>query len=81
MRARQGNAMSLTKAFQVEVKSSTSSGRQVFFVEAESETAALQVVSQQPGLLPDPKLRLERRLSDTEIDMHQIGPGSVVQWL
>jgi hypothetical protein len=73
--------MSLTKAFQVEVKSSTSNGRQVFFVEAESEAAALDLLAQHQGLLPDPKLRLERRLSDSEIDMHQIGPGSVVQWL
>lgn len=73
--------MSLIKAYQIEVKSSKSTGRQVFFVEAESEDAALKALAGNSTLLPDPELTLQRRLSDSEIDMHQIGPGTVVQWI
>lgn len=73
--------MSLIKAYQIEVKSSTQGGQQVFFVEAESEDAALQRLTKHKGLLPSPTLRLQRRLSDSEIDLHQIGPGSIVRWI
>lgn len=72
--------MSLIKAFQIEVKSSTQAGQQVFFVEADSEAIALQALSEQKGLLPNPVFRLQRRLSDSEIDLHQIGPNDIVRW-
>lgn len=73
--------MSLIKAFQIEVKSSTQAGQQVFFVEAESEAAALQALAEHEGLPANSTLRLQRRLSDSEIDLHQIGPGSIVHWI
>jgi hypothetical protein len=72
--------MSAIKAFQIEVTSSTQGGKQIFFVEAESDEAALAALSQQAGLLPNPALKLQRRISDSEIDLHQIGPGSIVRW-
>jgi hypothetical protein len=75
-----GQAMSLVKAFQIEVTSATQGGRQVFFVEAESDEAALAALSRHAGLLPSPALKLQRRISDSEIDLHQIGPGSIVRW-
>lgn len=72
--------MSSIKAFQIEVSSSAQSGKQVFFVEAESDAAAMEALSQHPEVLPAASLKLQRRLSDAEIDMHQIGPGSIVRW-
>jgi len=72
--------MSLIKAFQIEVTSSSQGGKQVFFVEAESDAAALAALSRHAGLLPSPSLKLQRRLSDSEIDLHQIGPGSIERW-
>jgi hypothetical protein len=73
--------MSLTKAFQIEVTSKTEAGHQVFFVEAESEEAAVLALAKQSALLPNPSLKMQRRLSDSEIDLYQIGPGSIVQWI
>ena len=73
--------MSLVKAYQIEVKSSTSTDRQVFFVEASSEDAAMAALAVHSSLLPDPQLNLKRRLSDAEIDMHQIDLGTIMQWI
>jgi hypothetical protein len=69
--------MSDSKAFQIEVTSPSGSGRQVFFV----EDAALAALARHPALLPDPVLKLQRRLSDSELDLHQIGTGDIVQWV
>ena len=71
--------MSNSKAFQIEVTSPN--GRQVFFVEAESDEAALASLAQHPALLPHPVLKLQRRLSDSELDLHQVGSGEIVQWI
>lgn len=73
--------MSLIKAFQIEATSATTAARQVFFVEAASEDAAVAALASHPGLVPEPVLKLQRRLSDAEMDMHQIGEGSIVQWI
>ncbi len=75
------NPMTEIKAYQIEVTSSASNKRQVFFVEATTEDEAMSVLARSGVLLPEPVLKLQRRLSDSEIDMHQIGRGSVVQWI
>lgn len=69
------------KAFQIEVTSEGDSARQVFFVAAESGEAAVALLANQSALLPNFKLKLQRRLSDAEIDIHQLGPGMIVQWM
>lgn len=73
--------MSLIKAYQIEVTSPTSTDRQVFFVAAASEEEAVTTLTPNSALLPQPVLKLQRRLSDSEIDMHQIGPETIKQWL
>lgn len=73
--------MSLIKAFQIEVTSTTQALKQVFFVEADSEEAAILALKAHSGLLPDPVFKLQRRLSDSELDLHQIGPGTISQWI
>lgn len=73
--------MSQLSAYQIEVTSPTSTDRQVFFVAAASSEEALAALANSSALLPEPELKLQRRLSDSEIDMHQIGPGSIVQWV
>lgn len=73
--------MSQLNAYQIEVTSPASTDRQVFFVAAASEEEAMSTLADSSALLPQPKLKLERRLSDAEIDMHQIGPDTVMQWL
>lgn len=73
--------MSLVKAYQIEVTSPASADRQVFFVAAASEEEAMSKLADCSALLPQPILKLERRLSDSELDMHQIGPETVLQWL
>ncbi len=73
--------MSLIKAFQIEVTSATQTLKQVFFVEADSEEAAVLALAAHSGLLPNPVLKLQRRLSDSELDLHQIGPGTILQWI
>lgn len=72
--------MDLT-AFQIEVTSESDSARQVFFVEAQSGEAAVAILAKHSAVLPNPKLKLQRRLSDAEIDIHQLGPEMIVQWL
>lgn len=72
--------MSALKAYQIEVTSPKSSDRQVFFVAADTEEEAMSALTDSSSLLPQPVLKLQRRLSDSEIDLHQIGPGSIVQW-
>ncbi len=72
--------MSLSKAFQIAVTSDQEAGTQVFFVEAPTEEAALARLSDHPGMPPDAELKVQRRLSDSELDLHQIGPDMVVRW-
>lgn len=67
-------------AFQVEVTSESGGRRQVFFVAGESGEDALARLAGHAGLLPAPKLKLQRRLSDAEVDMYNLGPDSVVQY-
>lgn len=69
------------RAFQIEVTSEGDNARQVFFVEAETPEAAIAALTHHTALLPTPKLKLQRRLSDAEIDIYQLGPGSIVQYL
>lgn len=73
--------MSDSKAFQIEVTSPSRAGRQVFFVEAASEDAALTALALHPALPPESALKLQRRLSDSELDLHQIGTDDIVQWV
>jgi len=73
--------MSLIKAYQIEVTSSTSTDRQELFVAAASEEEAMTALAVSSILLPQPVLKLQRRLSDSEIDMHQIGPDTIKQWI
>lgn len=73
--------MSSDKAFQIAVTSQTQAGTQVFFVEAETEEAAVALLSRHPAVLPGADIKVQRRLSDSELDMHQIGPGMVVRWI
>lgn len=73
--------MSLYNAYQIEVTSPASASRQVFFVAAASAEDALAVLADSSTLLPQPVLKLQRRLSDSEIDIHQIGPDTIMQWL
>jgi hypothetical protein len=73
--------MSLFNAYQVEVTSPTSVDRQVFFVAAPSPQEAMAALAQHIALLPQPVLKLQRRLSDSEIDIHQIGPETITRWL
>jgi len=72
--------MSLSKAFQIAVTSKNQSETQVFFVEAETGEAAVTALSRHPAILRDAELKVQRRLSDSELDMHQIGPNMIVQW-
>ena len=73
--------MSLFNAYQVEVTSPASADRQVFFVAAASQEEAMAALAGNSELLPQPVLNLQRRLSDSEIDMYQIGPATIQRWL
>ncbi|WP_293798815.1 hypothetical protein [uncultured Bosea sp.] len=73
--------MSLFNAYQIEVTSPASADRQVFFVAAASQEEAIAALAGNSELLPQPVLKPERRLSDAEIDMYQIGPETVMRWL
>lgn len=73
--------MSQFNAYQIEVTSPASAERQVFFVAAASPEEAVTALADHSALLPQPILKLQRRLSDSEIDMHQIGPATIKQWL
>ncbi len=73
--------MSQFNAYQIEVTSPTSADRQEFFVAAASAEEAMSTLAGSSLLLPQPVLKLQRRLSDSEIDMHQIGPDTIMQWL
>ncbi len=73
--------MSLFNAYQIEVTSPASADRQVFFVAAASAEEAMGALADSSALLPQPVLKFQRRLSDSEIDMHQIGPDTIMQWL
>ncbi|RYF31566.1 MAG: hypothetical protein EOO23_02180 [Comamonadaceae bacterium] len=73
--------MSLFNAYQIEVTSPASPDRQVFFVAAASGEEAMATLAGNSALLPLPVLNLQRRLSDSEIDMHQIGPATIQRWL
>ncbi|PTM39536.1 hypothetical protein C8D03_1037 [Bosea sp. 124] len=69
------------KAFQLEVTYRTEGGHQIFFVAAETGDAAIAALRGHLSLLPESVFKLQRRLSDTEIDLHQIGPGTIFQYL
>lgn len=71
----------ISSVYQIEVTSPASTVRQVFFVAAASEEEAMSTLAKSSALLPRPVLKLQRRLSDSEIDMHQIGPDTLMQWL
>lgn len=73
--------MSLFNAYQIEVTSTASADRQIFFVAAASAEEAMDALADNSALLPQPVLNFQRRLSDSEIDMHQIGPNTIMQWL
>jgi hypothetical protein len=73
--------MSQFNAYQIEVTSPVSTDRQEFFVAAASAEEAMAKLANSSALLPNPALKLQRRLSDSEIDMHQIGPDTIQQWL
>ena len=73
--------MSELKAFQVEVTSQDDGAHQIFFVAAETGEAAIEALTDHFGLLPSAALKLQHRLSDSEIDLYQIGPDTVFQFL
>lgn len=73
--------MTNLKAFQVEVTFQEDEAHQIFFVAAETGEAAITALTDHPGLLPQPGFKLQRRLSDSEIDLYQIGPGTIFQYL
>lgn len=73
--------MSLFNAYQIEVTSTASADRQILFVAAASAEEAMDALADNSALLPQPVLNFQRRLSDSEIDMHQIGPNTIMQWL
>lgn len=70
-----------TKAFQIEVTATDPIGRRIFFVEAESGEAAMLALAKHAAVQPKAVLKLMRRLSDSEIDLHQIGPAAIIQWI
>ena len=69
------------KAFQVEATSKEDGAHQIFFVAAETGEAAIETLKGYLGVLPAPTVKLQRRLSDSEIDLYQIGPETVFQYL
>lgn len=69
------------KAFQVEVASQEDGAHQIYFVAAETGEAAIEALTDHLGVLPEPSFKLQRRLSDAEIDIYQIGPGTIFQYL
>ena len=71
--------MTELKAFQVEVTQSDGSHR-IFHVAAETGEDAIEALTGHSGLLPEPSFKLQRRLSDSEIDLYQIGPETIVQF-
>ena len=73
--------MSDLKAFQVEVTSGEDGSHRVFFVAADAGETAIEILAGHLGTEPGPAFKLQRRLSDSEIDLHQIGPDTVVQYL
>lgn len=50
------------------------------FLAAASEEEAMARLADSNALLPESALKLQRRLSVSEIDMHQIGPETIMQW-
>jgi len=69
------------RAFQIEVTTPQSRERQVFFVGQDSEEAALEVVSKNPALLPEPHFRVVRLLSQSAITEFGIRPGGMFRWI
>lgn len=69
------------KAFQVEVTSQEDGTHQIFFVAAETGEAAIEALTGHLGVLSKPVFKLQRRLSDSEIDLYQIGPETIFQYL
>lgn len=72
--------MTELRAFQIEVTSPSDDARQIFHVAAETGEAAIDALRGYGGLLPQPSFKLQRRLSDSELDLYQIGPDSVVRY-
>lgn len=69
------------KAFQVEVASGSNGPHQIWFIAAVTGEAAVEALKGHLGVLPEPSFKLQRRLSDAEIDIYQIGPGAIFQYL
>ena len=65
----------------MEVTSQADGSHQIFFVAAETGEAAIEALTGHLGVLPQSILKLQRRLSDSEIDLYQIGPGTIFQYL
>lgn len=72
--------MTELRAFQIEVTSPSDGARQIFHVAAETGEAAIDALRGYGGLLQQPSFKLQRRLSDSELDLYQIGPDSIVQF-
>lgn len=73
-------SMTELKAFQVEVTSPSDGARQIFHVAADAGEAAIDALRGYAGLLPQPSFKLQRRLSDSELDLYQIGPDTIVRY-
>ncbi len=69
------------RAFQIEVTSPSDGSHRIFHVAAETGEAAIEALTGHLGLLPEPTFKLQRRLSDSEIDLYQIGPDTIFQFL
>ena len=72
--------MTELRAFQIEVTCPSNGSQQIFYVAAETGEAAIETLTGHSGVLPEPAFKLQRRLSDSEIDLYQIGPGTIVQF-
>ena len=67
------------KAFQIEVKSRSADGRQVFALLAESEFSAQLKLERDRRILPDPVFSLQRMLRAADIDKWGLSSGSIAQ--
>jgi hypothetical protein len=73
--------MTELRAFQIEVTSRSDDSHQIFYVAAATAEAAIAALTGYSDLLPEPTFKLQRRLSDSEIDLYQIGPDTIFPFL